>query len=154
MKHSNRPALRSLTEGILHGDRIVLSQAITLIESNLPQDQKLSARLLEKIIHATGNSIRIGITGVPGVGKSSFIEALGQHITSQGKKLAVLTVDPSSQLSKGSILGDKTRMEDIECRFEIRIPQARNRKALVGDLHAETIVGRQHRPGVGCEIRK
>ena len=111
MKHSNRPALRSLTEGILHGDRIVLSQAITLIESNLPQDQKLSARLLEKIIHATGNSIRIGITGVPGVGKSSFIEALGQHITSQGKKLAVLTVDPSSQLSKGSILGDKTRME-------------------------------------------
>lgn len=113
MKQSNRPTLRSLTEGILQGNRIVLSQAITLIESNLPQDQKLSTRLLEKIIHATGNSIRIGITGVPGVGKSSFIEAFGQHITGQGKKLAVLTVDPSSQLSKGSILGDKTRMDAL-----------------------------------------
>jgi len=91
----------------------VLSQAITIIESNLEDDRKLSAELLEKIIHATGNSIRIGITGVPGVGKSTFIEKFGQHVIEQGKKIAVLTVDPSSQFSKGSILGDKTRMEEL-----------------------------------------
>ncbi len=92
---------------------MMLSQAITIIESNLEDDWKISTELLEKIIHATGNAFRIGITGVPGVGKSSFIDVLGTHITSLGKKLAVLTVDPSSQLSKGSILGDKTRMEEL-----------------------------------------
>ena len=92
---------------------MVLGQAITLIESNLDEDKKLSAELFEKIIHATGNAMRIGITGVPGVGKSTFIETFGNHITSQGKKLAVLTVDPSSQVTKGSILGDKTRMEEL-----------------------------------------
>src|SRR5688572_32716410 len=91
----------------------MLGQAITIIESNLAADHKLSAGLLDKIIHATGNSIRIGITGVPGVGKSTFIEAFGKHITGLGKKLAVLTIDPSSQLTGGSILGDKTRMEDL-----------------------------------------
>src|SRR5688572_2584467 len=91
----------------------MLGQAITIIESNLAADHKLSAGLLDKIIHATGNSIRIGITGVPGVGKSSFIEALGNHITRLGKKVAVLTVDPSSPLTRGSILGDKTRMEEL-----------------------------------------
>lgn len=91
----------------------MLGQAITIIESNLEDDRKLSAELLEKIIHATGNSIRIGITGVPGVGKSTFIEKFGQHVIEQGKKIAVLTVDPSSQLSRGSILGDKTRMEEL-----------------------------------------
>jgi len=81
---------------------MILSQAITVIESNLAADQKLSTDLLEKIIHATGNSIRIGITGVPGVGKSSFIEAFGKHIISLGKKVAVLAVDPSSQLKEAS----------------------------------------------------
>ncbi|HZB11707.1 MAG TPA: methylmalonyl Co-A mutase-associated GTPase MeaB [Chryseolinea sp.] len=108
-----RPKISSLAEGVLQGNRMILSQAITLIESNLTEDQKLSADLLDKIIHATGKSIRIGITGVPGVGKSSFIETLGKHIISLGKKVAVLAVDPSSQRSKGSILGDKTRMEDL-----------------------------------------
>ena len=68
---------------------------------------------MEKIIHATGNAIRIGITGVPGVGKSSFIDVLGTHITGLGKKVAVLTVDPTSQITRGSILGDKTRMEEL-----------------------------------------
>jgi LAO/AO transport system kinase len=102
-----------LTEGILQGDRVVLAQAITLVESNLDKDKKLTTELFEKIIHATGNSLRIGITGVPGVGKSTFIETFGNYITSQGRKLAVLTVDPSSQLTSGSILGDKTRMEEL-----------------------------------------
>jgi LAO/AO transport system kinase len=108
-----RPLLNVLTEGILQGDRVVLAQAITLVESNLDKDKKLTTELFEKIIHVTGNSLRIGITGVPGVGKSTFIEAFGKHIISQGKKLAVLTVDPSSQLTGGSILGDKTRMEEL-----------------------------------------
>jgi LAO/AO transport system kinase len=108
-----RPQINLLAEGVLQGNRMILSQAITVIESNLAEDQKLSTGLLEKIIHATGNSIRIGITGVPGVGKSTFIEALGKHIIGLGKKVAVLAVDPSSQLSKGSILGDKTRMDDL-----------------------------------------
>jgi LAO/AO transport system kinase len=102
-----------LVEGILQGDRMVLAQAITLVESNLDRDKKLTTELFEKIIHTTGNSLRIGITGVPGVGKSTFIETFGNHITNQGKKLAVLTVDPSSQLTSGSILGDKTRMEEL-----------------------------------------
>ena len=92
---------------------MILSQAITIVESNLEEDRKLSAELLEKIIHATGNAIRIGITGAPGVGKSSFIEAFGTYITTLGKNLAVLTIDPSSQISRGSILGDKTRMSEL-----------------------------------------
>ena len=115
MKQSikSRPRVSSLAEGVLQGNRLMLGQAITIIESNLAADQKLSAGLLDKIIHATGNSTRIGITGVPGVGKSSFIEAFGNHITRLGKKVAVLTVDPSSPLTRGSILGDKTRMEEL-----------------------------------------
>lgn len=100
-------------KGVLRGDRIVLGQAITLIESNLPVDQQLASAVIEKIINSTGNSIRIGITGVPGVGKSTFIETFGQHVVSVGKKIAVLTIDPSSRLTKGSILGDKTRMEGL-----------------------------------------
>jgi LAO/AO transport system kinase len=108
-----RPLANTLAEGVLQGDRMILSQSITIVESNLEEDRKLSAELLEKIIHATGNAIRIGITGAPGVGKSSFIEAFGTHITTLGKNLAVLTVDPSSQISKGSILGDKTRMSEL-----------------------------------------
>ena len=130
MKQSIKPRLQvsSLAEGVLHGNRMMLSQAITVIESNLAEDQKLSTDLLEKIIHATGNSIRIGITGVPGVGKSSFVEALGKHIISEGKKVAVLAVDPSSQLSKGSILGDKTRMEDLS-----KNPSAYVRPSPAGD---------------------
>jgi len=108
-----RLSLDNFTEGILNGDRIVLGQAITLIESKLQQDQDLAARVLDKILPHTGNSLRIGLTGVPGVGKSTFIEVFGKYITSQGKKLAVLTIDPTSSLTDGSILGDKTRMEDL-----------------------------------------
>ena len=100
-------------KGILAGDRFVLSRAITLIESNLAADRKLAEKIIETILPHTGKSIRIGITGVPGVGKSTFIEAFGKHITAENKKLAVLAVDPSSQKTKGSILGDKTRMEKL-----------------------------------------
>jgi len=106
-----RPDLKKLEEGILGGDRVILGQAITLIESNLDADQTVASALLERILPSTGNSIRIGITGVPGVGKSTFIEAFGKYITGQNKTLAVLTIDPTSPITKGSILGDKTRME-------------------------------------------
>jgi LAO/AO transport system kinase len=100
-------------EGILDGNRTILSQAITLIESSLPEHQTLSKDIIEKCLPYSGNSIRIGITGVPGVGKSTFIETFGIYITGQKRKLAVLAIDPSSERSKGSILGDKTRMEEL-----------------------------------------
>lgn len=100
-------------KGITAGDRIILGKAITLIESNLKEDHQQRIELIDSIISHTGNAIRIGITGVPGVGKSTFIEAFGKYLTQLGKKVAVLTVDPSSQLTKGSILGDKTRMEEL-----------------------------------------
>lgn len=101
-------------EGVLNGDRTLIGRSITLIESTLPADQDLAAEVLSLLMPHTGNSYRVGITGVPGVGKSTFIDAFGTHLTSGlGKKLAVLAVDPSSSLTKGSILGDKTRMERL-----------------------------------------
>jgi LAO/AO transport system kinase len=97
-------------KGILQGDRMLLSRTITLIESSLTKHQQLAQEILAKCLPYTGKSIRIGITGIPGVGKSTFIEALGSSLISEGKKVCVLAVDPSSSRSKGSILGDKTRM--------------------------------------------
>lgn len=97
--------------GILASDIAILSQAITLIESNLPRHQTIGQEILKKCLPHCGKSVRIGITGVPGVGKSTTIEALGIHLINSGHKLAVLAIDPSSERSKGSILGDKTRME-------------------------------------------
>lgn len=99
--------------GILSGNRMILSKAITLIESSLPTHQILAQEIIEKCLPHSGKSFRLGITGVPGVGKSTFIEALGMYLIGKGKKIAVLAIDPSSQRSKGSILGDKTRMEDL-----------------------------------------
>ncbi len=96
--------------GILKSDRVILSQAITLIESTRPEHQALAQEVIESCLPQCGRSIRIGITGSPGVGKSTFIEVFGKHCLQQGRKIAVLAIDPSSQLSKGSILGDKTRM--------------------------------------------
>lgn len=98
--------------GVAAGDRIILAKAISLAESSLPEDQEQALALISKLTPSQ-NSIRIGITGVPGVGKSTFIEAFGKYITSLNKKLAVLTIDPSSQVTKGSILGDKTRMDEL-----------------------------------------
>ena len=108
-----RFTLQEYKEGVLSGDRTKLSQAITLAESSLETDLKLASDLVQEILPYTGKSIRIGITGVPGVGKSTFIEAFGQVLVALGKSVAVLAVDPSSQKSKGSILGDKTRMEKL-----------------------------------------
>ncbi|GAA3982298.1 methylmalonyl Co-A mutase-associated GTPase MeaB [Hymenobacter antarcticus] len=97
--------------GILAGSRTVLGRAITLVESTLPADQALAQEVLQAVLPQTGRSLRVGITGVPGVGKSTFIEALGRYLVeTKGLKLAVLAVDPSSQRGGGSILGDKTRM--------------------------------------------
>ncbi len=100
-------------EGVLNGNRVILSKAITLVESALEEDHLLAEKVIEQILPNTGRSIRVGITGVPGVGKSTFIETFGKLITSQQKKLGVLAIDPSSQRSKGSILGDKTRMFEL-----------------------------------------
>jgi len=100
-------------EGILSGNRVILSKAITLIESSLPNHYNLAQQIIERCMPYSGKSIRIGVTGVPGVGKSSFIESIGKHLTEKDHKIAVLAVDPSSEISKGSILGDKTRMEKL-----------------------------------------
>ncbi|MBT3208186.1 MAG: methylmalonyl Co-A mutase-associated GTPase MeaB [Bacteroidetes bacterium] len=100
-------------QGILNSNITVLSKAITLIESSLIQHQEIAGQIIEKCLPFSGKSMRIGITGVPGVGKSTFIEALGNSITVNGNRLAVLAIDPSSDISKGSILGDKTRMETL-----------------------------------------
>ena len=97
--------------GVLSGDRNIMAQAITLIESNAVAHFDMAQEVLRQLIPSTGHSIRVGITGVPGVGKSTFIEALGLHLCEQGHKVAVLAVDPSSTVTRGSILGDKTRME-------------------------------------------
>ena len=100
-------------EGILSGNISILSQAVTLVESAKKEHQSIAQEIINKCLPHSGKSLRIGITGVPGVGKSTFIESMGKFITRQGGKLAVLAIDPSSERSKGSILGDKTRMEEL-----------------------------------------
>jgi LAO/AO transport system kinase len=99
--------------GILEGNISILSKAVTLVESSRASHQSLAREIVTQCLPYSGKSIRLGITGVPGVGKSTFIEALGTYLTKRGGKLAVLAIDPSSERSKGSILGDKTRMEEL-----------------------------------------
>jgi LAO/AO transport system kinase len=99
--------------GILKGNITFLSKAITLVESTNAKHQQKANEILDRCLPYANNSVRIGITGVPGVGKSTFIETFGKHLTAQRKKIAVLAVDPSSSVNKGSILGDKTRMEEL-----------------------------------------
>ena len=101
--------------GVLAGERTILSRAITLTESSSPQHEVQAQEVLQRLLPLTGKARRIGITGVPGVGKSTFIEAFGCHLTALGRKVAVLAIDPSSKRSGGSILGDKTRMEKLSC---------------------------------------
>lgn len=100
-------------EGILKGNITILSQAVTLVESSKYEHQQVAQEIIEKCLPHAGKSVRIGITGVPGAGKSTSIDAFGMHLIGQGRKLAVLAIDPSSERSKGSILGDKTRMEAL-----------------------------------------
>ena len=104
--------------GLLGGNRRSLAKAITLVESTLDTHREQAQHILEQVLPHSGNSLRIGITGVPGVGKSTFIEAFGLHLIAQGKRVAVLAVDPSSPIAGGSILGDKTRMEELSRREE------------------------------------
>ncbi len=111
----------NLAKQVLAGDRRALAQAITLVESTRAEDRDPANELLSLLSPHAGNSIRIGISGVPGVGKSTFIESLGNHVVDEGHKVAVLAVDPSSSISGGSILGDKTRMETLSRRSEAYI---------------------------------
>jgi LAO/AO transport system kinase len=123
-KRKERKENRSV-EGLFHdlikGGREALSSCITLLESTLPSDKDLANDLIQRCLPLTGGSVRIGITGVPGVGKSTFIESFGKLLVSQGKKVAVLAIDPSSGTSGGSILGDKTRMQDLSVMKEVFI---------------------------------
>ena len=102
-----------IIQQLLNNERTALGRAITLVESTLHEHQVQAQEILSACLSHSGKSVRIGITGVPGVGKSTFIEALGKHLTSQGKKVAVLAIDPSSERTGGSILGDKTRMNEL-----------------------------------------
>lgn len=121
---NNRPGeipVEVYVEGIRQCDRMLLSKAITLTESAKPDHQEKAQQLIEACLPYAGNALRIGITGVPGVGKSTFIEAIGKKITESGKKLAVLAIDPSSEKSGGSILGDKTRMNELAVNPDVYI---------------------------------
>jgi LAO/AO transport system kinase len=107
------PDLAALSAALRAGDRRALARAITLVESTRPDHREAADRLLTRLLPETGRSIRVGISGVPGVGKSTFIETFGLHVIGRGHKVAVLAIDPTSQRSGGSILGDKTRMEQL-----------------------------------------
>lgn len=129
MAHSRkRLTPKVYAEGIKSGDRVILSRAITLIESTLESDRELANEVLDLILPETGKALRIGITGVPGVGKSTFIESFGKMLTQQDHSIAVLTIDPTSQRTRGSILGDKTRMETLA-----KDPRAYIRPSASGD---------------------
>lgn len=137
MATTRKPRLNTdqLRKGILAGERSVLAQAITIAESTLEVDRLITEQLVEQLLPNTGKSIRIGITGVPGVGKSTFIEVFGELLTGQGRKVGVLTVDPSSEKSKGSILGDKTRMEQLSKNPKVFIRPSPSNLALGGVTH-------------------
>jgi len=112
-KRKLQPSANELISGIISHDKVALSRSITLVESTNPEHLEKANTIIQACLPHANKSVRIGITGVPGVGKSTFIEAFGKHLTSLGKKVAVLAVDPSSTISHGSILGDKTRMEEL-----------------------------------------
>ena len=126
---------------IREGNISALSKAITLCESNNDSDREISSQILANLKPKNKNTIRIGITGVPGAGKSTFIEAFGNYLSNQGIKIAVLTIDPSSRATKGSILGDKTRMETLSTKNNvfIRPSPASNFKGGVGKNTPESI---------------
>ncbi len=113
LRRNKQRSAKELAELICNGNTVALSQAITLIESTKPEHQEQAKQVINSCLPKANKSVRIGITGVPGVGKSTFIESFGTYLTEIGKKVAVLAIDPSSSVSKGSILGDKTRMENL-----------------------------------------
>lgn len=138
-----RLPLERYIDGVLGGDRAVLARAITVIESQLPSDGDLAACLLDALLPHTGHSLRVGITGVPGAGKSTFIDALGMYLVRErDENVAVLSVDPSSPISGGSILGDKTRMERlaVEERAFIRPSPSQGHLGGVARRTRETIL--------------
>jgi LAO/AO transport system kinase len=136
-RRNSEPTVDELYEGVLKGERSFLARAITLVESNAEQHFQKAQQLLQKLLPKSGNAIRIGITGVPGAGKSTFIETFGMYLCSLGHRVAVLAIDPSSSISGGSILGDKTRMEELS-----RNPQAFIRPSptagKLGGVHRKT----------------
>jgi LAO/AO transport system kinase len=107
------PSIDEYVQGVRDGDRVMLARAITLIESNAPAHASAARDVLSRLLPFSGDAIRVGVTGVPGAGKSTFIEALGMQLTGTGHRVAVLAVDPSSSVTRGSVLGDKTRMERL-----------------------------------------
>ncbi len=113
MPRRQQLSVEAYVQGVLAGDRSILARAITLIESNAPAHFETGQEVLRQLLPHTGNAMRVGITGVPGAGKSTLIESLGMLLIERGHKIAVLAVDPSSTLTRGSILGDKTRMEQL-----------------------------------------
>ncbi len=129
---ANRKDASYYIQGIREGSKYVLSKAITLAESTRPEDEELFARILSETTACQGNAIRIGITGVPGVGKSTFIEALGDFLIQKGHRVAVLAIDPSSTRSGGSILGDKTRMQSLSRNSQAFIRPSPTRATLGG----------------------
>jgi LAO/AO transport system kinase len=138
-----RLTLDAYADGVLAGDRVVLARAITVIESERPADAELAAALLDRLLPHAGRSRRVGITGVPGAGKSTFIDTLGTYLADdRGERVAVLSVDPSSPISSGSILGDKTRMERLAVndRAFIRPSPARGHLGGVARRTRETIL--------------
>jgi LAO/AO transport system kinase len=139
------PALETLAQRVLSGDRRALARAITLIESRRPDHQEQAEQLLDRLLPATGKAVRLGISGTPGAGKSTFIEALGRHLIDQGQQIAVLAVDPSSRRSGGSILGDKTRMQRLA-----QAPQAFIRPSPAGATLGG-VTRRTREAGLACE---
>lgn len=135
-KRKALPTAQQFLDGILAGNITILSQAITLVESAKPAHHALAQEIIHLCLPYSGKSMRIGITGVPGVGKSTFIESMGNYVLDQGKKLAVLAIDPSSQLTKGSILGDKTRMETLSVQQNAFIRPSPSAGALGGVANA------------------
>jgi LAO/AO transport system kinase len=143
---TRRLAAEQYVSGVLAGDRATLARTITVIESDLPSDTELSGRVLDALLPHTGKSRRIGVTGVPGVGKSTFLDKMGMHILRQpGEKLAVLSVDPSSPVTGGSILGDKTRMETLAMQPNAFIRPSPSRGSLGG------VAGRTRETMLVCE---
>ncbi|WP_342463211.1 methylmalonyl Co-A mutase-associated GTPase MeaB [Ureibacillus sp. FSL K6-8385] len=136
-KQKQQIDIRQLASEVREGKRTSLSKAITLIESSNAEHKVLAQNLLQELLPYTGNSVRIGITGVPGAGKSTFIEAFGTMLCNMGKKVAVLAIDPSSTISGGSVLGDKTRMENLS-RHENAFVRPSPSAGTLGGVHKKT----------------